>query len=191
MIASSEVTCPKTTHQTHDVGRLETSRFEQLRLRRSAWPCEERTSWTEAKTANDDRSDAPGEVAFYKTKNGNDFCAFAPYTVPNLTRSCLFIHTPLRGLPLASSTMAIGKLFGRSQQADGVTEKDGSSSKSPTLNEAAAPNATLNQEQLSDTEEVSSDADEGVKKIRATTIVWSRKALLVAYALCVYHINQR
>lgn len=72
--------------------------------------------------------------------------------------------------------MAIGKLFGRSQQEE-VSEKDGSSFNS------AAPNATLNQEQFSDTEEVSSNADEGVKKIRATTIVWSRKALLVAYAL--------
>lgn len=79
--------------------------------------------------------------------------------------------------------MAPSKLFNKSEKENDTNVSSSRDYSQKVNDDLAAPQTTLNQEQYSDTETVGSEADEGVKKARATTIVWTRKALFVAYAL--------
>lgn len=80
--------------------------------------------------------------------------------------------------------MAPGTLFSKDEREKENNVSSYSQDYSQKANDdLAAPQTTLNQDQYSDTETIGSEADEGVKKARATTIVWTRKALFVAYAL--------
>lgn len=79
--------------------------------------------------------------------------------------------------------MAIGRLFRSSPAPPDRT----SSEQSPDLeNDVKNPvDATNTQLETADKGGLSDDAPDGVKAARATTIVWSKNALILAYVLYV------
>ena len=75
--------------------------------------------------------------------------------------------------------MAFSKLFDSRSQQPEPYHADGSDTYEGEKGPIDATNTVLNTEDG----EQSTLAQDGVKKAQATTIVWTRKALIVAYAL--------